>query len=545
MFAKSKRPQPIGQPPRGRVHHRARLSFEELESRILLTTGFPGFAKPLIAQPETVTNPSPRGLVPAQIAHAYGFDAINFVQGGATVRGNGAGQTIAIIDGFGDAQIANDLAVFDSTFKLPAPPSFKMVGENGGAVPARSDQLWALEASLDVEWAHALAPAANILMVETNTDSLPDLFTGVRFAAKQAGVSVVSMSFGVPEFAGEEQFDASMTTPRGHQGVTFVAASGDSGAPGDYPAFSQNVLAAGGTQLTLNANGGYGSETGWGAGAGQLGSGGGVSVMETESSYQLGVQNSGMRQIPDVAFDASPASGVAIYDTHGYNGQTGWFQVGGTSFSAPAWAALLAISNQGRALAHEGSLMNRQAQTLLYNLPASSFHDILTGNNGFPAGPGYDLVTGRGTPIANKIAAGLRTVAPFAMMDVSSTQTMSAASQPLQASLALDISPTASPALGAPAFLLPSTLAPGSPVAPGIHLNGPASTDRTVAADGDPSSRLELGASTDFNAAWVDRAFASANATDHLDRFSGVFDEETSDDTGIPAPSASEGLFFV
>ena len=354
MFAKSKRPQAIGQSSRGRARHRARLSFEELESRILLTTGLPGFAKPLIAQPETVTNPSPIGLVPAQIAHAYGFDAINFVQGGATVRGNGAGQTIAIVDGFGDAQIANDLRVFDSTFGLPAPPSFKMVGENGGAVPARSDQLWALEASLDVEWAHALAPAANILMIETNTDSLADLFTGVRFAAKQAGVSVVSMSFGVPEFAGEEQFDASFTTPRGHQGVTFVAATGDSGVPGDYPAFSKNVLAAGGTKLTLNANGGYGSETGWGSGAGQLGSGGGVSVMETEPSYQLGVQNSGMRQIPDVAFDASPASGVAIYDTHGYNGQTGWFEVGGTSFSAPAWAALLAISNQGRALRARG-----------------------------------------------------------------------------------------------------------------------------------------------------------------------------------------------
>ncbi len=293
--------------------------------------------------------------------------------------------------------------------------------------------------------AHALAPAANILLVETNTGSFNDLFAGVRFAAKQVGVSVVSMSFGGPEFAGEKLFDASLTTPRGHQGVTFVAASGDGGVPGDYPAFSKNALAVGGTKLTLNASGGYGSEIGWGAGAGQLGSGGGVSVVETEPSYQLGVQNSGMRQIPDVAFDASPASGVAIYDTHGYNGQTGWFVVGGTSFSAPAWAALLAISNQGRILAHEGTLVNRQAQTLLYNLPESSFHDIVSGSNGFPAGPGYDLVTGRGTPIANKIAAGLGTVSPAATSDASLTQTASAASQPLEASVTLIISPVTVP----------------------------------------------------------------------------------------------------
>ena len=336
MSAKSKELKHTGQPPRRAARHRARLSFEELESRILLSGGLNGFAEPLIAQPETVTYPSPRGgFAPAQIGHAYGFDAINFLKGGVSIRGNGAGQTIAIVNGFGDPQIVNDLSVFDSTFGLPAPPSFKTVGQNGGAVPGNSDELWALEVSLDVESAHALAPAANILLVETNTGSFNDLFAGVRFAAKQVGVSVVSMSFGGPEFAGEKLFDASLTTPRGHQGVTFVAASGDGGVPGDYPAFSKNALAVGGTKLTLNASGGYGSEIGWGAGAGQLGSGGGVSVVETEPSYQLGVQNSGMRQIPDVAFDASPASGVAIYDTHGYNGQTGWFVVGGTSFSAP------------------------------------------------------------------------------------------------------------------------------------------------------------------------------------------------------------------
>ena len=222
------------------------------------------------------------------------------------------------------------------------------------------------------------------------------------------------MSFGNLEFSGENTFDSSFLTPAGHGGVTFLASTGDSGAPGEYPAFSPNVLAVGGTSLNLNSAGNYASETGWGSGAGQPGSGGGQSVLESEPAYQLSVQHSGKRQIPDVAFDAYPNTGVPIYDTHGISGQTGWFQVGGTSLSAPSWAALLAIANQGRALAHKGTLLNQQAMTALYTLPQSDFHDITMGNNGFPAKPGYDLVTGRGTPIANLVVAGLVAALPAA-----------------------------------------------------------------------------------------------------------------------------------
>jgi hypothetical protein len=416
---------------------RTRLLLEELESRTLPSAGLAGFARPLLNQTQAATLASPQGgYSPAQIRHAYGFDAITFTKSGLAFAGNGAGQTIAIVDAFSDPQIANDLGVFDSTFGLRAPPSFKVVGQNGGAVPAHSDDLWAAEVSLDVEWSHALAPAANILLVETNSESFNDLFAGVRFAAQQPGVSVVSMSFGGSEFVGEDLTDLSFTSPRGHQGVTFVAASGDQGIPGVYPAFSKNVVAVGGTRLTLTSAGGYGSETGWGSGAGQLGSGGGTSVIEREPLYQLGVQNSGMRQTPDVAFDAAPNTGVAVYDTHGYQGRTGWFVFGGTSFSAPAWAALLAIGNEGRLLAQKGTLINRQAMDVLYNLPASAFHDIVSGNNGAAAGPGYDLVTGRGTPIATKVAAGLAGASPTASSDVTSTGTVGGSSQNSRAALA-------------------------------------------------------------------------------------------------------------
>jgi subtilase family serine protease len=416
---------------------RVRLLLEELESRAVPSAGPMGFARPLLAQTQAAPLASPPGgYSPTQISHAYGFDAVTFTKGGTVYAGNGAGQTIAIVDAFGDPQIANDLAVFDSTFGLRAPPSFKMVGQDGGAIPPRSDELWAVETSLDVEWAHALAPAANILLVETNTDAFNDLFAGVRFAALQPGVSVVSMSFGGAEFATELGFDVSFTTPRGHQGVTFVAASGDRGTPGNFPALSKNVLAVGGTRLTLTSAGDYVSETGWGSGAGQLGSGGGTSVFEKEPLYQMGVQNTGMRQNPDVAFDAAPDTGVAVYDTHGYQGRTGWFVFGGTSFSSPSWAALLAISNEGRLLAQKGTLLNRQAMDVLYNLPASAFHDIVSGNNGAAAGPGYDLVTGRGTPIANKVAAGLVAASPTASSDVTSSGTVGGSSQSSPATLA-------------------------------------------------------------------------------------------------------------
>ena len=150
------------------------------------------------------------------------------------------------------------------------------------------------------------------------------------------------------------------------------------------------------------------SETGWGSGAAfEEGSGGGQSVLENEPAFQFSVQHSGMRQIPDVAFDADPQSGVPVYDSLGGTGSTSWFAVGGTSFAAPSWAALLAIANQGRVLANYGTLLNQQALMALYALPQSDFHEILSGNNGFQAGPGYNLVTGLGSPQANLVVAGL------------------------------------------------------------------------------------------------------------------------------------------
>ena len=120
------------------------------------------------------------------------------------------------------------------------------------------------------------------------------------------------MSWGGDEVSGENAYDSYFTTPSGHQNVTFLASTGDSGSPGGYPAYSPNVVAVGGTTLNLNANNTYQSETAW------SGSGGGQSSYESEPAYQLGVQDSGSRQIPDVAFDADPNTGVAVYDSYDY-----------------------------------------------------------------------------------------------------------------------------------------------------------------------------------------------------------------------------------
>ena len=192
--------------------------------------------------------------------------------------------------------------------------------------------------------------------------------------------------------------------------MAFVASSGDAGAPASWPAASPNVLSVGGTALTLGAGNVWSSEVGW------SGSGGGPSAYESQPSYQKGVvtQTSTARATPDVAYDASPSTGFAVYDSVPYEGTTyGWLEVGGTSAGAPQWSALLAIADQGRALSGQPALNStspQQVMNILYENPAD-FHDITsgtsTGSPHYSAGPGYDYVTGLGSPIANLVVGSL------------------------------------------------------------------------------------------------------------------------------------------
>lgn len=364
-------------------------------------------------QPQAWSASAPWGYSPEQLAAAYGFDGITF----SGIAGDGSGQTVAIVDAYDDPALVDstdpdfatsDLTMFDRHYGLPDPPSFRKLNQSGSPnnLPATDPAgagmpgNWEEEEVLDVEWVHALAPGASIVLVECQSSSGPDLYAGARMAAGLPGVSVVSMSWGSAEFAGETAFDGSFTAPTGHPAVTFVAATGDMGAPGLYPAFSPNVIAVGGTTLTIPSGG----ESGW------IDGGGGTSVYETEPAYQRGVQVFGKRTIPDVALDGDPRTGVSVYDSYDdTSGEGPWMKTGGTSLATPAWAALIAIADQGR-LSAGGTTLAGPSQVLpaLYALPAADFHDVTTGgNNVFRARSGYDESTGRGTPVAGLLAAAL------------------------------------------------------------------------------------------------------------------------------------------
>jgi len=388
------------------------LVLESLETRQLLSVGSVG-SNQIVAQPNVgatplVSSPKPIGLAPTQVRQAYGIDQVTFQKG--TIPGDGSGQTIALVVAYDDPNIGSDLRQFDRQYGLPDPPSFTKYVQTG---LRQSDPGWSLETALDVEWAHAIAPKANLVLVEARTASFSDLFYAVDFARSLSGVVAVSMSWGSGEFYGETAYDSHFTTPAGHiggsgllGGVTFVAASGDSGARSgvSYPAASPNVLSVGATTLYLDAGSNYAGELGW------AGSTGGFSALETAPAYQGSAQSAaglsyGLRTQPDVSGVGDPATGVAVYDSISYAGRSGWFAVGGTSAAAPQWAGLIAVADQGLALARIGSLRN--AQAALYAIPSSSFHDVTSGFNGYSARTGYDLVTGLGTPVANRVVAGL------------------------------------------------------------------------------------------------------------------------------------------
>jgi hypothetical protein len=392
-------------PPRRSPHDPGtRLTIEQLEDRELLTTFLPGYLLARHAgRAAPLSSPGPTGYAPAQVRHAYGFDQVAF----NGVAGDGSGQTIAIVDAYDDPNVAGDLVQFDRAFGLPN-PVFSKVNQRGGTTPPPASSAWGPEITLDVEWAHAIAPGARILLVEADSNSNANLFAAVGYAAAQPGVSVVSMSWGTPEYAGEAASDGTFTTPAGHPGVTFLAAPGDSGAPASYPSVSPNVVSVGGTTLTLDTYGNWSGESGWSGGAG------GVSAYEPQPFFQVGMvpQTSANRTAPDVAFDGDPSTGFPIYDTYNFPASAPWAQYGGTSAGAPQWSALVAIADQGRALAGLGSL-DGPGQTLpaLSQLPAGDFHDITTGTSAgtphYTAGPGYDLVTGRGSPVANLVIRDL------------------------------------------------------------------------------------------------------------------------------------------
>jgi subtilase family serine protease len=371
---------------------------ERMEYRMPVSAG-DSAQPPLRVRPNGAAGPS-YGKFPAVVRHAYGFDK---------VTNQGAGQTIAVVDAYDDAHAEADLAVFSKQFGLAACTTangcFSKVYATGQKPAANAG--WAMEIALDVEWAHAIAPQARIVLVEAASNNLGDLYHGVDVAVRN-GASVVSMSWGCPEYSGERGDDAHFAST----GVTFTASSGDNGSGVPFPAASPDVVAIGGTTLAADANGNYWGETAW------SGSGGGQSAIEVEPVYQAGFSlpndAKGRRGVPDVAFDADPSTGFAIYDSAAFQGWVGWFEVGGTSAGTPQWAGLFAIANSSRVAARKRLLSATPG--ILYGLAKANygayFHDETSGSNGkcgalCTAGTKYDYVTGLGSPRADALVAAL------------------------------------------------------------------------------------------------------------------------------------------
>ncbi|MFL5328282.1 MAG: hypothetical protein ACJ8C4_05160 [Gemmataceae bacterium] len=322
------------------------------------------------------------GLTPAIVRSVYGFDSIS---------ADGTGQTIAIITAYNNATLNHDYSVFNHTFGLPD-SSLTQVSLGR----TTSNSAWSMETSLDVQWAHVAAPGANLLVVQANSSRLGDMLDAVNFARNQPNVSVVSMSWGTPEFEGQTAFDSYFTTPDGHQGITFVAASGDSGSSRVmWPASSPNVVAVGGTSLSIDSSGNV-DEAAWRSGTG------GVSRMESDPlSNAFSSSSSNSRFVPDVSYAADPRFGFMVYNSSA----KGWAEVGGTSAGAPQWAGLFAVSNQLRADAGMPTMTN--ARAAVATVSADSFNDVVDGSNGFSANVGFDMASGRGSPVAGKLAQNL------------------------------------------------------------------------------------------------------------------------------------------
>ena len=357
-------------------------------------------------------------LSPAQLVAAYDTGPL-YAQGIT-----GKGQMIVIIVPFGSPTIRHDLAVFDKAWHLPAPPSFRVIAPVGPVPPFRRTlqrTSFATEATLDVQAAHTMAPGAALVLAELPTNDARTVVPAEVYAIRHHLSSVISMSMGNAEagFPVRRVHRALVAAGLAHSMITTVAASGDRGAAQakangildehqrvGWPASDPLVVAVGGTQLELGeqaAGAPTAPATSWPH------SGGGLSAVFARPSYQSTVAGvTGLwRAVPDISLDASALSGLEVYATPRSAGLTRadrWFGASGTSLAAPLFAGVVALADQmaGRPL----GVIN----PLLYRLAAQHDPGIIDvqgqGNTfrlghftvrGFPAGPGYDLVTGLGT----------------------------------------------------------------------------------------------------------------------------------------------------
>lgn len=396
---------------------------------------------------------------PNDIKKAYGYPSSL----------NGSGQTIMIVDAYGSPTVQSDLATFDSQYGLPAPPSFTIDcdagcptlnygGKGGGTVAG-----WSEETSLDVQWAHAMAPGANIVLVVAPNPHGNAINSAEQLAIQKYPGAIISQSFGSDETSIHGNGN-NIQLQQAHEnyasanslGDTVLASAGDNGATNggttenaSYPASDPLVTGVGGTEGNPYYNGlagsplpncyasaicnlglvktscnaktstctpvGYGGEQVWNEPYFGAATGGAESLVFPAPSFQVGVNGSTRRTTPDISYNATISGGVLTY--LGFLGSSsGWYIFGGTSAGSPQWASIVAIADQARGLKGEGPLGYLNPR--LYSVAESSaygsdFHDITVGNNelvgtpfGYSAHSGYDIASGWGTPqVANLVSS--------------------------------------------------------------------------------------------------------------------------------------------
>src|SRR6266567_508803 len=361
----------------------------------------------IMVRPE-FTGTSPWGETPGSLSCVYQTQtSVNGVSG-CTISGtsdktlSGGSGIVAIVDAYDYATAAGDFVTFSNQFGLPSgstcgngsQPCFSVVYATGRKPKANCG--WAQEAALDIEWSHAMAPKAQIVLVEAASNSFANLYAAVDKASCIVSTGVissscsgpatksgeVSMSWGGSESSGELSADSHFTTP----GVVYFASSGDTGGKVIYPSASPNVVSAGGTSVSRDSSGNFIGESAWSSG------GGGPSRYEPRPGYQntvLSVVGS-KRGTPDFSFDSDPNTGVSVYDSTPCQGWTGWLVFGGTSVAAPSLSGVVNLAS------HFYSGTTEQS-TIYGNLGTSNFSDIRSGSNGYPTLTGWDFATGVGS----------------------------------------------------------------------------------------------------------------------------------------------------
>lgn len=362
---------------------------------------------------------------PASMACIYGLtpDVPGCPIETTTVNPSGGWGSIAVVEALDNSQAQSDLDVFSAEFNLPlttmtiaytppAPSNVPLATACSNLLPLSgspptnctfditSNNNPCDEHVADIEWVHAMAPNAHIIMVEAPNDNIWDKMYAVCYAANlvaQAGGGLVSMSWSVPEFPQETGFDAYFQATNN---VVYVGSAGDYSAPANYPSASPYVISAGGTSVLRNAQGNFIGETAWSSDASKgpgdkNGGSGGPSLYEPRPAYQNSVMKivGAARGTPDISFNSDPKTGVCVYSS--LHSPAGWFRDGGTSIAAPALSGIINSANR-RASSSTTEL------TYIYGNAIKNYsaywHDITVGNNGFPALAGYDFTTGLGSP---------------------------------------------------------------------------------------------------------------------------------------------------